>query len=136
MYMTRVTEYIYKVKQWCSENSSDLYVAAIILLVGLLAFGLGRLSTLWPQKEPITIENSQYPEQNTPAPTKNNASKIDVPKNSPVEGAYVASKAGSYYYLPSCSGVARIKEENKIWFQTKKEAESRGLKPAENCPGL
>ena len=52
------------------------------------------------------------------------------------KGKYVASKSGSYYHFPWCAGALRIKDANKVWFQTKTEAESRGLKPASNCPGL
>jgi hypothetical protein len=52
------------------------------------------------------------------------------------EGKYVASKNGSKYYLPECSGVKRIKEENKIWFDTIKEAEKEGYEPAKNCKEL
>lgn len=51
-------------------------------------------------------------------------------------GAYVASKNGTRYYLPWCSGVKRIKEENKVWFNTREEAVARGLLPAANCPGI
>ncbi len=49
---------------------------------------------------------------------------------------FVASKSGKKYYLPTCSGVSRIKEENRVWFATKEDAESAGLTPATNCPGL
>ena len=49
---------------------------------------------------------------------------------------YVASKSGTKYYLPTCSGVGRIKEENKVWYATKADAEAAGLTPATNCPGL
>ncbi len=53
-----------------------------------------------------------------------------------VKGNYVASRSGSFYYLPSCSGAKRIKEKNQVWFQTKEEAEVRGLKPSATCDGL
>jgi hypothetical protein len=49
---------------------------------------------------------------------------------------YVASKSGTKYYLPTCSGVGRIKEENKVWYATKADAEAAGLTPAANCPGI
>lgn len=53
-----------------------------------------------------------------------------------VRGAYVASKKGEVYYLPWCGGVKLIKEENKIWFATKAEAEQKGYRPAANCKGI
>lgn len=49
---------------------------------------------------------------------------------------YVASKSGTKYYLPTCSGVGRIKEENKVWYATKADAEAAGLTPAAACPGI
>lgn len=53
-----------------------------------------------------------------------------------ISGQYVASKNGTKYYLPSCSGAKRIKEENKVYFSSKEEAEAQGLEPAKNCKGL
>lgn len=52
------------------------------------------------------------------------------------KGKYVASRSGSFYYLPTCSGAKRIKEKNQVWFQSKDDAEARGLKPSASCPGL
>ncbi len=49
---------------------------------------------------------------------------------------FVASKSGKKYYLPTCSGVARIKEVNRVWFATKEDAEAAGLTPAANCAGI
>ncbi len=49
---------------------------------------------------------------------------------------FVASKTGTKYYLPTCSGAGRIKEENKVWYATKEDAEASGLSPAANCKGL
>jgi hypothetical protein len=64
----------------------------------------------------------------------------DIPATAPAAlpagGQYVASKSGTKYYLPWCGTVARIKDENKVWFQTKAEAEAAGYGPAANCKGL
>ncbi len=138
--MIMLYEYLQKVKSFISANKSDLYVAAIIFLVGLSSFGLGRLSVLWPTKEPIRIENLESGVQdlekstsdgNTDNPSLNSKSQI---LNS--GGKYVASKNGTAYHYPWCSGALRIKEENKIWFETKEAAEKAGYKPAGNCEGL
>jgi len=43
--------------------------------------------------------------------------------------SYVASKNSKVFHRPECSFAAKIKEENKIWFSSIKEAESSGLKP-------
>ncbi len=46
---------------------------------------------------------------------------------------FVGSKNGTKYHLPTCSGAKNIKEENKVWFGTKEEAEAKGYTPASNC---
>ena len=69
--------------------------------------------------------------------------RIEFPENYSVsdekylpESRIVASKKGSKYHLEDCSGAKRIKEENKIWFNSEKEARKAGYEPAANCPGL
>lgn len=52
------------------------------------------------------------------------------------EKQIVASKNGEVYHYVWCSGAKRIKEENKIYFNSKEEAEKAGYRAAKNCPGL
>jgi hypothetical protein len=47
-------------------------------------------------------------------------------------GMFVASKNSKIYHRSDCKYVNSIKEENKIWFQSAKEAEDRGY-AAHNC---
>lgn len=68
---------------------------------------------------------------------KNRSSATTEEKKVPVsKRRYVASKNGTKYHLPTCSGAKRIKEENKIWFDSKTEAEQAGYEPAKNCKGI
>ena len=130
-----IAGYSEKVKGWCRTNKGDLFTASVIFFVGLGSFGLGRLSATWPEKEPITItENgvAAYPREKMGDATPKTASA----GTAAWQGRFVASKSGKYYYLPSCPGAARIKDANKIWFETQDEAKDRGLAPAANCPGL
>lgn len=127
-----------KVNAWCDDHKSDLFIAALVCLVGLGSFGLGRLSVIWPAKDPITIENQELRVKNqgreqTTGNSSSTDSKVIPPASS---GRYVASKSGTAYHYPWCPGASQIKEANKIWFQTKAEAEARGYKPAANCSGL
>lgn len=46
-----------------------------------------------------------------------------------------ASKSGKKYYYPWCGGLNRVKEENRITFFSKEEAEATGLEKAKNCQG-
>lgn len=48
-------------------------------------------------------------------------------------GAYVASKNGSKYYPVDCSGAKRIKDANKVWFETPAAAEGAGYALAQGC---
>lgn len=48
----------------------------------------------------------------------------------------VASKTGTRYYFPWCSGASRIKTENRLEFATVALARANGYTPAKNCKGL
>jgi hypothetical protein len=123
------------IKGRLSRISPDWLIVAIILLSASGSFGLGFLAgkdvgqkgeleitqrELLPGGVPV-IETSEEVES---APAMN------------AGGQYVASKTGKSYHLPWCSGAKLIKEENKVWFSSKEEAEARGYTPAGNCPGI
>ncbi len=136
-----LTDLLTKIKSFLKENQRDLYLAALVFLVSVASFGLGRLSAIWPQKEPITIENheSGIMNQGTLSSERQRAnqsldSSFKIPDSS--RGNFVASRNGSSYHLPDCPGAKQIKAENKIWFSTVEEARKAGYKPAGNCPGL
>jgi len=126
-----------KIRNFLNAHRGDLLPAFIIVLVALLSFGLGRLSALYGGGEGIEIV---YPES-----TQGGAAILAVrdgpspnPLPPPPEGGgyYVASKTGAKYHLPWCSGARSIKEENKIYFSSKEEAETAGYQPAGNCRGI
>ena len=127
-----LTDLLQKIKPFLKDNQRDLYLAALVFLVSTASFGLGRLSVIWPQKEPIVIENqeSRIMKQGSDG-SDQPAQILDSSRSN-----YVASRNGSSYHLPDCPGAKQIKEENKIWFQTADEAKRAGYKPAGNCPGL
>ena len=101
------------------DRQRALYLALIIILVAILAFGLGRYSKIAEAKTKGALIISEI--------------VIPLAESVQAEGTFVASKNGTRYYYPWCTGVNRIKEGNKIWFQTKEEAEGRGLTLAKNC---
>jgi hypothetical protein len=105
-------------------------VPAVVVLVGLSAFGLGRLSVIGEEGPRLTIHAPQAASVGAASGEPSSAKATESGRN------YVASKSGSKYYLPTCSGAARIKEENKVWFDSAKDAEARGYSAASNCPGL
>lgn len=98
----------------------DAFLVVAIFLIALASFGLGRLSVLYEANEPLRVVQI---EEEAPAVTAET-------------GKYVASISGSRYHLPWCPGAQSIKEENKIWFETRDDAEVAGYTPAVNCIGL
>lgn len=134
-----------KVKSWCQENSRDLFITGLIFLSSIASFGLGRLSVIWPQKQPIRITEGSARAQSiedrggdsaVPAADSRSPSKNTGAGTASQQGKFVASKSGSAYHYPWCPSALKIKEENKVWFETREEAEAKGYRPAANCPGL
>lgn len=115
------------------KASNEIFIALLIVLIGFLGFGLGRLSKIEQNRPPITIE---MPE-NAGSALANSAS-VSNTKNVSVlpEGSVVASKNGTKYYFPWCSGASRISEANKVVYKTIDLARAKGLTPASNCAGL
>lgn len=126
----------------------SLLVILAILLSGAVGIGIGLLMArdgagkgdqLWieqlPAVEQAGIATSTPPVAQQAAKTAGSqtaAAAAALPSN----GAVVASKTGNVYYLPSCSGAARIKPENKVTYATRFEAEAKGLTPSKTCKGL
>lgn len=130
-------------KAFLGRIPADILILLVLVLASTLAFGLGILvgkdlqkadgkDGFWIEELPeeavqkagpaAAIEAVQEPEAEAPS--------------EPAARVYMASKNGTKYYLPSCGSAKRIKEENRIWFATKEEAEAAGYGPAANCPGL
>jgi len=113
-----------------SQKGQNIYIVAVIILVALASFGLGRLSKIEESKPPVrTIDTSA-------APAAAGAATSNFQSGTPEIQNFVASRNGTKYHFPWCSGAQNIKEANKIWFETKEEAEKAGYGPAANCKGL
>lgn len=130
-----VSNFLRNVKNWFTPREGELFLVAVVILLALASFGLGRLSVLRGEKFPIQFIEPQNQEAAvlgaaTPPPH----SEGGPPKTG--DKLYVASKNGSAYHFPWCSGAQRIKESNKIYFPSREEAEKAGYRPAANCEGL
>ena len=111
-----------RLTQFWNDYRNDAFIAALVALFVFGAFGLVRATAPMPEKGPLTIE---------PLPIAAQLSnEIETTE------ALVASKNGTKYYLTTCNGANRIKEENKIYFTSVQEAQENGYEPAANCPGL
>lgn len=111
-------------------------IPAIVLVVGVGAFGLGRLSASGHQPMALRV---LYPDAKPAEPLQSTAAVASAkaaPEAPAGQGSYVASKNGTKYYLATCSGASRIKQENKVYFVSTAQAQAAGYGPAANCPGL
>lgn len=107
----------------------EFFTAILLILVATASFGLGRQSVTDSIAQAASVVKATPTQTDTITTSTVNKAVTD-------DTYYVASKNGSAYHLPFCSGAKRIKDENKITFNTKEEAEAAGYRPAANCPGL
>lgn len=113
-----ITESPDKSKGFSARIPRDILILSILVLACAFSFGFGYMAGLdagqgpgaWPQTAQAFATSSP--------------------------GAVVASKSGMKYYLPSCAGVDRISDANKVWFPSASAAEQVGYTPAANCDGL
>ena len=121
MRVQRVQEIWLKIKTLADEALGEWGVFALILLVSLGSFGLGRLSALEAQKPLIRLQE---------APQTASAGAITQ------GGMVIASRSGEVYYYPWCSGAAKILPQNQRVFATVTDAKKAGYRAAQNCKGL
>lgn len=118
-------------------SNTEYLLALLIIAVSLISFYLGRVSVgegrnvLRTPPTPAAVIEAKTPiiqeivSTTTPSTEEKKAAET-----------YVASKSGTKYHLPWCPGAKQIKEENKVWFATKVDAEKAGYTPAANCKGI
>ena len=121
-------------------RNPDVILTALIIGVSLVSFYLGRVSVDGDFKginqeaqalRPRVQDSVQNPQKSSSSATNTITQNAEQ-----TQKGYVASKSGTKYHLPWCGSAKQIKEENKIWFVTKEEAEKAGYTPASNCKGI
>ncbi len=116
-----------------SEQGKDILAVIIVILVGLGSFELGRLSK--------TIDSSgikiEYTDQNgiqeSNIISSINSSKKTTLVTNLIGKNFFASNRGTKYYSIGCSGGKTIKQENRVYFTTKEEAEGAGYGLSGSC---
>ena len=117
-----------KITNWIeSEKGKDILIVIIVILVGLGSFELGRLSK-GKSSSGVKIE---YPNQ-TPNQSLRSL-ETNVISSAKNERNFFASNRGSKYYSIGCSAGKTIKQENRIYFTTKEEAERAGYELSSSC---
>ena len=110
-----------------------IVLSAVVALVGVGGFGLGRLTMLEEQKGSLVIHAAEL---QAPVATETPQSPNNTPSLRPASSGvhnFVASKNGTKYYTAGCSGASRIKTANQVWFETAEAAASAGYQFAASC---
>ena len=119
--MRNIHDWREKINLLADQGIAEWGIAAIVFLVALASFGLGRLSALEDAKPPVSIGE---------APTAANPTALAM------GGLIVASRSGSAYYYPWCAGAAKLLPANQVWFPDEQAAQRAGYTPAKACKGL
>lgn len=110
------------------------FLAAIILLVALLSFGVGRLTG--EKREGVVIQyptssNDQGPRSNGQVANTNSSLGLKPSALPPLASSVYASSKGKRYYYQHCKST--IVEKNKVTFASASLAEGAGYTLAANC---
>lgn len=130
-----------KIKDWVNtavggikHHRRDIWIGLCIALTSWSAYNVGRIRAFQEAQNGSRGLISDVSGTGIPAPsavTIRQASKAPVRTDLRV----VASKSSSSkkYHYTSCAGASKIKDSNKIWFDTAAEAEEKGYTLAGNC---
>lgn len=102
-----------KIKEILADDS--IFYSILLILIGVVSFGLGRMTILADQTEAtaVVIDSSKAEET--------------------VDPQVVVSKNGTKYHYLWCPGASQMKEENKLFFPNEEAAIEAGYEPASNC---
>ena len=114
-----------KCKSLVAKIPRDILIVGVLVTTSSLSFGLGCLAGQ------DTGQGSEVPLRELPLTTP----PVDLTA-AIQSGQVVASKNGTKYYLPTCSGADRISAANKVWFASPAAAAAAGYAPATNCKGI
>ncbi|MEK7501109.1 MAG: Ada metal-binding domain-containing protein [Patescibacteria group bacterium] len=126
----------------------SLFLVLVIVMVGLIGFGLGRLSAKY--SSPALDINSTLvnttdldkiatgePDKTSSFTTQSSPSQGSPPADREVvERKIVGNKQSKIYHFEDCPGALRMSDTNKIFFASILQAQQAGFRPAGNCPGL
>ena len=124
-----LTKLIDKIKTY----QYQLFLSLCVCLVAFIGYNLGKINSI--DKQPLKITTGANIYSAIKTDTQKELSSSDTPKPVPkiLDTRVVVSKNSDKYHYTWCSGAKKIKPENQIWFDSDKEAESKGFTLAGNC---
>ncbi len=121
-----------KFKEFVEAYTNEIFLVGVIVLVGFISFGLGRLS----------VDGGAYGSdliiESTPIEVNKFVEALDEDKRIVEQGSgtIIGNKNSRIYHRSDCSGALRMSEGNKVFFASIITAKDAGYRPAANCPGL
>ena len=114
---------IARILDWVKHRQHDFVMAAAMALVAWSFFNIGSMQST--DREPITITRNEGAA----------STAVRTTASQPLDPRVVVSKNSSSqkYHYSWCGSGQRIKEENRVWFETSKAAEAAGYSLAGNC---
>lgn len=125
--------------EWVKNNEKDIVLVITIILIVLISFGAGRLTSPKIVQEPVAIEGapnaaiSQSLSQAVVNQQFQNGELTQGVKGLTLQnGKFVASKNSKYYHWPWSPWAKNIKPQNQIWFNSEEEAQKAGYGRSSN----
>jgi len=135
----KVGEKSERVRGWLLSNEKELFYGLLLVLVTLLAFGLGRLSKIEEAQIPVRVENAEVAstsqEVSTAESQINQETKVVANSAEYQVGSVIVSSRGKKYHFPWCPGAKTIKVSNRIVL-TEAEAKAKGYTLASGCSSV
>jgi len=110
-----VSKILFFVKRW----EKKIIFTIAIFLIASLSFSLGFIKGGQIISRPALVIDKEL------IVNLNDESVASDPLTAKGQSLFVASSRGKYYYPVDCSLAQNLSEKNKIYFQSKEEAESR-----------
>ena len=109
----------------------------VIFLVGLVGFGIGRLSVLGQGSGAgeLRVESTPVPVENVVEAIQGRGEEAQIGDSSTPTNV-VGNKNSMIFHLSTCSGAKNMSDANKVYFSSVGAAVAAGFRAAGNCPGL
>jgi hypothetical protein len=115
------------------KNHQDKFILTIgFILVCAISFAAGRISVI-SKSEPLEIDESNILENTNSKedikaeePKEENKDTTPISKKEENEGVFVGNIENNKFYPFNSEEVGNIPEDNKMWFDSKEEAEEQG----------
>lgn len=118
-------------KKFFLKYEDKIVLIVGIILIALISFGAGRLTAIREPKEPIKIENYGLASLKESVESQDtDKAEEGIKEAEKKQEVFVGSINSNKYHLPDCQWAKRIKEENRIWFESVEDAETKGYVPA------